>query len=265
MRTDLLATPELIAIGGPRAGRGRHGGALGRRHTSPYRRDSPQSHRADQRGDIQSRRIDIRNRESRQYRPTLERGHAQTDRRFADRPPQRRDVHCIQSQRQNIGHRQHGSYGPALGRGHSATNRLADADYPRRGDLGFGKCVDQPEDRAAADGYAENAGEAGSGPDCECQTDRGQGGAQPLGPLTVPARQAGYLLDEGTACAVRVLAGEPADSQLEDNASATARHISGKPQVGTMNSVRPDSANWTHSAVRDALRVNAHYLDVHVR
>lgn len=141
---------------------------------------------------------------------------------------------------------------------------LVDADHPRRGDIGLGQRIDQPEHRAAADGQPENTGDAGTGPARKGQADRGQGGAQPLGPLTVPTCQAGYLLDEGTACAARVPAGEPTDPQLENNTSATARHISGEPQVGAMNPVRPDSADRAQGTVRDALRVNAHYLDVHV-
>lgn len=141
---------------------------------------------------------------------------------------------------------------------------LVDADHTRGGHLGLGKSVHQPEHRAAADGHPENAGDAGPGPVREGQTDCGQGRARTFGPLTVSACQAGYLLDEGTACAARVPAGEPTDPQLENNASATARNISGKPQVGTMNSVRSDSADRAHGAVRDALRINAHYLDVHI-
>jgi hypothetical protein len=144
-----------------------------------------------------------------------------------------------------------------------ASGVLVDADHPRRGDLGIGECVDEPEHRAAADGYPENAGDAGSGPAREGQTDHGQRGAQPLGPLTVPACQAEYLLDESTARTPRVPADEPTDPQLENDASATARHVSGKPQLGTMHPVRPDCADRAHGAVRDALRINAHCLDVH--
>lgn len=98
----------------------------------------------------------------------------------------------------------------------------------------------------------------------EGQADRRQGRAQPFGPLTVPARQARYLLDEGTACAVRVFTGEPSDLQLKDNPSASARNISGKPQVGTMNPVRPPATDRACGAVGGALCVNAHYRDVHV-
>lgn len=65
---------------------------------------------------------------------------------------------------------------------------------------------------------------------------------QPLGPLTVPTGQAGYLLDDGAAGAPRVPAGESADPQLKNNASSGDGQISGKPQVGTMNPVRPDPA-----------------------
>jgi hypothetical protein len=84
-----------------------------------------------------------------------------------------------------------------------------------------------PEHSAAADGYPENAGDAGSSPPREGQTDRGHGGAQPLGPLSVPTRRARYLLDEGTARTPRVPTDEPTGPQLENNASVTARHIGG--------------------------------------
>lgn len=124
---------------------------------------------------------------------------------------------------------------------------LVNADHPRCGDLGFGKIVHQPEHRAAADGHPENVGDAGPGAARESQADCGQGGTQPLGPLTIPTCQAGHLLDEGTACAARVPAREPTDPQLENNTSATARHISGKSHVGTMNPVRPDSADRAHA------------------
>lgn len=73
---------------------------------------------------------------------------------------------------------------------------FVDADHTRDGHLGLGKSVDQPEHGTAADGHSENAGYTGSGPAREGQTDRGQGRAQPLGPLPVPACHARYLLDE---------------------------------------------------------------------
>lgn len=141
---------------------------------------------------------------------------------------------------------------------------LVNADHTRGSDLGLGERIDQPEHRTAAHGHSEDAGYAGSGPARESQTDRGQGRAQLLGPLTVSACQAGYLLDEGKACAPRVPTGEPTDPQLENNASSTARNISGKPQVRTMNLVRPDPAGRAHGALRGASRVDAYHLDVHV-
>lgn len=141
---------------------------------------------------------------------------------------------------------------------------LVDADDPRRGYLGFGKIVHQPEHRAAADGHPENVGDARPGAAREGQADCGRGGTQPLSPLTVPTCQAGHLLDEGTACAARVPAREPPGPQLENNTSATTRHISGKPHAGTMNPVRPDSADRAHGTVRHRLRINAHHLEIHV-
>jgi hypothetical protein len=145
-----------------------------------------------------------------------------------------------------------------------AAGALVDADHPRRWDIGLGQRIDQPEHRAAADGHPENAGDAGPGAARKGQAEYGQGGTQPLGPLTIPTCQAGHLLDEGTAWAARVHAREPTDPQLENNTSATARHISGKPHIVTMNPVRPDSAGRAHGTVRHRLRINAHYLDIHV-
>lgn len=98
----------------------------------------------------------------------------------------------------------------------------------------------------------------------ERQADRRQGRAQPFGPLTVPARQARYLLDEGTACAVRVSTVEPSDFQLKDNPSASAGNISRKPQVGTVNPVRPGATDRARGTVGGASCVNSHYRDVHV-
>lgn len=141
---------------------------------------------------------------------------------------------------------------------------LVNADNPWCGHLGLGKRVHQTKHRAAADGNAENTGDAGPGPARERQADRRQGRAQPFGPLTLPARQARYLLDEGTACAVRVSTGEPQDLQLKDDPSASAGNVSRKPQVGTVNLVRPGATDRARGAAGGALRVNAHYRDVHV-
>jgi len=60
---------------------------------------------------------------------------------------------------------------------------------------------------------------------------------QTIGPLAVPTGQAGYLLDEGSAGAVHISAGEAADAQLEHDSSSRTGHISGKPQVTAMNPV----------------------------
>lgn len=141
---------------------------------------------------------------------------------------------------------------------------LVDTDHPRCNHFGLGKRVHQPKHRATAERNAENAGDAGPGPAREGQADRRQGRAQSFGPLTVPARQAPYLLDEGTACAARVFAGESPDPQLKDDPSASAGNISGKPQVGTVKPVRPGATDRVHGAVGRTLRINAHYRDVHV-
>jgi hypothetical protein len=74
---------------------------------------------------------------------------------------------------------------------------LVNADHTRDGHLGLRKSVHQPEQHVAADRNPENAGDAGPGTARKGQTDRGQGRAQPLGLLTVPTCQPGYLLDEG--------------------------------------------------------------------
>ena len=102
------------------------------------------------------------------------------------------------------------------------------------------------------------------GPARESQADRRQGRAQPFGPLTVPARQARYLLDEGAACAARASAGEPPDPQVKDDPSASAGNISGKPQVGTVHPVRPGTTDRARGTVGGALRIDAHHRDVHV-
>lgn len=74
-----------------------------------------------------------------------------------------------------------------------------------------------------------------AGPAREGKTDRGQGRPEPLGPLTVPPGQAGYLLDERATSALNVPAGEPADLKLENDASSRTWNISGKPQVGAVH------------------------------
>lgn len=141
---------------------------------------------------------------------------------------------------------------------------LIDTDRPWRGYLRLRKRADQSEDSAPADGHPEDAGQAGAGPACQGEADRGQGGAKTLGPLAVSAGQAGYLLDEGTPSACDVLTGEPTDPQPEYNASSSTGRISGKPQVGAVNPAGPRPAPWAGGARRSALSVNAHYLDIHV-
>lgn len=103
---------------------------------------------------------------------------------------------------------------------------LVNADNPWCGHLGLGKRVHQRKHRAAADGNAENAAMRAPARPASAKADRRWGRAQPFGPLTVPACQARYLLDEGTACAVRVSAGEPPDPQLKDDPSASAGNVS---------------------------------------
>ena len=71
---------------------------------------------------------------------------------------------------------------------------LVDADQPRSGHLRLGKSFDQAQDSAAADGHPEGRDQASAGPASQGETDRDQSRPQPLGPLTVPAGQAGYLL-----------------------------------------------------------------------
>ena len=141
---------------------------------------------------------------------------------------------------------------------------LVDADHSRSGHFRLGKCVDQPQDGAAADRHPDDTGQAGAGPAHESQTDRGQGRAQALGPLAVPPGQAGYLLDERAASALGVPAGEAADSYLEYDASSRTRNISGKPQVGAVNPGGPRSATRTRGARGGAPHINTHYRDVHV-
>ena len=119
---------------------------------------------------------------------------------------------------------------------------LVNADHTRGGRFRLGQGVDQAQDGAPADAYPERGGQAGAGAARQREADRGRRRAQPLGPLTVPTGQAGYLLDEGAAGAFRVPAGKPADPQLKNNASSGAGRISRKPQVGTMDPVRPDPA-----------------------
>lgn len=140
---------------------------------------------------------------------------------------------------------------------------LVDADHTR-GHLRLGKGVDQAQDGAPADGDPEHGAQAGVGPARKGETDRGQRRAQPLGPLTMPTGQVGYLLDECAPCAPRVPTGEPAHPQPENNASSGARHISGEPQVGTMNPVRPDLARRASGTGRSAFRVEMHYRNAHV-
>lgn len=125
---------------------------------------------------------------------------------------------------------------------------LVDAEHARSGHFRFGKCVDQPQDRAAADRRTEYVGQAGAGPTREGETDRGQGRAEPLGPLAVPSGQAGYLLDERATSTLGVPAGEPADPQPEYDASSPARNISGKPNVGAVNPGGPRSTTRTRGA-----------------
>ncbi|GAA3685888.1 hypothetical protein GCM10022420_081250 [Streptomyces iranensis] len=68
---------------------------------------------------------------------------------------------------------------------------LINADHTWGSNLRLGKSIDQPEHRTAAHGHPEDAGNAGSGPARKGQTDRRQGRAQPIGPLTMSACQAG--------------------------------------------------------------------------
>ncbi len=141
---------------------------------------------------------------------------------------------------------------------------LVDAEHARSGHFRFGKCVDQPQDRAAADRRTEYVGQAGAGPTREGETDRGQGRAEPLGPLAVPSGQAGYLLDERATSTLGVPAGEPADPQPEYDASSPARNISGKPNVGAVNPGGPRSTTRTRGARGGAPHINTHYRDIHV-
>jgi hypothetical protein len=86
---------------------------------------------------------------------------------------------------------------------------LVDADHPRRGHVRLGKRVDQAKDGAAADGHPQDGGQAGAGPARQGKPHCCQGRTQTLGPLTVPAGQTRYLLDEGASHARGVLADEP--------------------------------------------------------
>lgn len=89
---------------------------------------------------------------------------------------------------------------------------LIDADHPRRGHLRLGQGIDQAQYRAPADGHAEDGGQPGAGSSGQGKTDRGQSGTQPLGALTVPAGEAGYLFHEGPPRARGVAAAEPPNS-----------------------------------------------------
>ncbi len=112
---------------------------------------------------------------------------------------------------------------------------LIDADHPRDWNFGVGQRFDQPEHRAAAHGHAEDARQVGTGPTGEGEPDHGQRRPQALGPSAVPTGQAGQLFGEGPPPAGDDRAEEPAEAQTEGDPSASAGHISGKPQVGTVN------------------------------
>ena len=154
---------------------------------------------------------------------------------------------------------ENGAVVPAL-----AGGVLIDPNHSRRGRFRLRKRVDQAQDSAPAGGCAEDGRQAGAGPACQGETYRGQCGAQPLSALAVPAGQPGYLLHEGPTRTPAVPADEPADPQPEYNAPSSTRHISGKPQVGAVNTVRPCAAGRAHGALHSAPRVNAHYRDIHV-
>ncbi|WP_326693127.1 hypothetical protein OIE63_39145 [Streptomyces sp. NBC_01795] len=106
---------------------------------------------------------------------------------------------------------------------------LIDADHPRRRDIRFWQGLDQAQDRASADGDAQNRGQSGTGPARQGETYRSERGAQPLGALAVLPGQAGYLLDEGPARTHPVQTPEAPDVQAEYDSSPTARDIGRKP------------------------------------
>ncbi|WSQ06328.1 hypothetical protein OG604_50785 [Streptomyces sp. NBC_01231] len=82
--------------------------------------------------------------------------------------------------------------------------------------LRFSTSTRTAQDRAAADRRADDVGQAGAGPTRKGETDRGQGRPRSLGPLAVPAGQAGYLLDERPTSALRFPAGELAGEERVD-------------------------------------------------
>jgi len=141
---------------------------------------------------------------------------------------------------------------------------FVDSNHPWSGHFRLWKRVDQPQHGAATDRRTDDGGQAGAGPAREGETDRGQGRAQPFGPLAVPSGEARYLLDERATPALGVPAGEPANPQLEYDTSSRTRNISRKPQVGTVNPGRPRSTTRTRGTRGRAPHINTHYRDVHV-
>ncbi|MFB7337528.1 hypothetical protein ACFC00_38885 [Streptomyces adustus] len=105
-----------------------------------------------------------------------------------------------------------------------------DADHPRPGHDRLEQRVDQAQDRAQADGHAEDGSPPGAGTARHDEADRSQGRTQPLGALAVPAGQARYLLHEDPARTHGVPAIEPPDPELEGDAPSGAWYVHGKPQ-----------------------------------
>lgn len=141
---------------------------------------------------------------------------------------------------------------------------LIDADDARGGNFRVGQGLDQPQHRAAVDGQAEDSRHAGPGPTGEREADGGQRRPQALGPPAVSTSQPRHLLGEGLAPARDGWAEEPADTQAEDDPSATAGHISGKPQVGAVNPPRPASTARAIRPGHRALGLDAYRFFVHV-
>lgn len=110
----------------------------------------------------------------------------------------------------------------------------------------------------------EESGQAGASPARERETDRGQHRPQPFGSLTVPAGQPRYLLHEGPPPAHGLRAGEPPDPQPQYDISTGAGHISGKPQVGAVNTARPRPALRALGTRRSAAQIDVHHRDIHV-
>lgn len=141
---------------------------------------------------------------------------------------------------------------------------LVDADHPRCGHFRLRQRVDQTQDGAPAYGHAEDCSQPGAGPAGQGEADCGKGRTQLLGALAIPAGQAGDLFHEGPARAQGVPAPEPPNPELEYDTSSGARYVGGKAQVGAVNPSRPGSASRASGAVRGALRIDTHLLDIHV-